>query len=78
MASGSSYAGSDAPGMEGHENYSVRAMRQLAEEHGRDAAAVPLTAQIDIPVARGLGSSAAAIVAGLIAANHMLELGLER
>ncbi len=32
----------------------------------------------EIPLARGLGSSAAAIVAGLVAADHMFELGLER
>lgn len=32
----------------------------------------------DIPLARGMGSSAAAIVAGLVAADHMFELGLER
>lgn len=31
-----------------------------------------------IPVSRGLGSSAAAIVAGLVAADHMFELGLEK
>jgi homoserine kinase len=71
------YAGSDAAGMDGNENYSVRAMRLLAEEHGRTLPPFRLTAEIDIPVARGLGSSAAAIVAGLIAANHMLELGLD-
>jgi homoserine kinase len=70
------YAGSDAKGMDGNENYSTRAMRLLAEEHGRTLPPFRLTAQIDVPVARGLGSSAAAIVAGLIAANHMLDLGL--
>ncbi len=32
----------------------------------------------EIPLARGLGSSAAAIVAGLMAADHMFELGLDR
>ncbi len=32
----------------------------------------------DIPLARGLGSSAAAIVAGLVAADHLFELGLSR
>lgn len=32
----------------------------------------------EIPLARGLGSSAAAIVAGLIAADHLYELGLSR
>jgi homoserine kinase len=31
----------------------------------------------EIPPARGLGSSAAAIVAGLMAADHLYELGLE-
>jgi homoserine kinase len=31
----------------------------------------------EIPVRRGLGSSAAAIVAGLLAADHMYELGLD-
>jgi len=31
----------------------------------------------EIPLARGLGSSAAAIVAGLVAADHLFELGLE-
>jgi homoserine kinase len=31
-----------------------------------------------IPLARGMGSSAAAIVAGLAAADHMYELGIER
>ena len=32
----------------------------------------------EIPLTRGLGSSAAAIVAGLVAADHLFELGLER
>lgn len=31
-----------------------------------------------IPLARGMGSSAAAIVAGLMAADHLFELGLSR
>ena len=31
----------------------------------------------DIPLARGMGSSAAAIVAGMVAADHLFELGLE-
>ena len=32
----------------------------------------------EIPLARGLGSSAAAIVAGLVAADHLFELGNDR
>jgi homoserine kinase len=39
---------------------------------------VALTAESDIPVARGLGSSAAATVAGAAAATTLLELGLDR
>jgi homoserine kinase len=71
-----SYEGADAIGMDGNENYSLRAMRQLAEEHGRSLPPFHLRARIDVPVARGLGSSAAAIVAGLLAADHLLALGL--
>ena len=71
-----SYVGSDAIGMDGRENLLGAAMRQLAEEHGRELPPFHLTAQIDVPVARGLGSSAAAIVAGLIAGNYLLDLGL--
>jgi homoserine kinase len=32
----------------------------------------------DIPLGRGMGSSASAIVAGLMAADHLFELGLTR
>ncbi len=35
-----------------------------------------LTVRTAVPVARGLGSSAAALVAGLLAADHLLGLGL--
>jgi homoserine kinase len=68
------YAGSDAKGMDGNENYSVRAMRMLAEDHGRALPPFRLTAQIDVPVARGLGSSAAAGVGGLIGATHKVNI----
>ena len=71
-----SYVGQDAVGMEGHENYSIRAMRQLANDHGRELPPFHLTAKIEIPVSRGLGSSAAAIVTGLLAADKLLELNL--
>ena len=70
------YVGLDAATMEGHENYSVRAMRQLATDHGRELPPFHLTARIDVPVSRGLGSSAAAIVTGLLAADHLLGLNL--
>jgi homoserine kinase len=54
-------------------NLCVRAFEAL---HSADGLRFEIRA--DIPLARGLGSSAAAIVAGLVAADHMFELGLER
>lgn len=63
---------------EPHENLVLRAMRQLADAHGWALPPVGLTFRNAIPVSRGLGSSAAALVAGLIAADALLGLGLSR
>jgi homoserine kinase len=57
----------------GRENLIVRAFESL---HPADGIAFRLRA--GIPLARGLGSSAAAIVAGLFAADHLFELALSR
>ncbi len=54
-------------------NLCVRAFEHL---HPADGLRFEIRSQV--PLARGLGSSAAAIVAGLVAADHMFELGLER
>jgi homoserine kinase len=54
-------------------NLVVRAFEEL---HTADGIEFRIGGQI--PLARGLGSSAAAIVAGLTAADHMFELGLDR
>jgi homoserine kinase len=54
-------------------NLCVRAFELL---HPADGLRFTLTTEI--PLARGLGSSAAAIVAGLLAADHLYELGVER
>src|SRR5438270_629946 len=54
-------------------NLCVRAFEQL---HPADGLRFEISSEI--PLARGLGSSAAAIVAGLMAADHLYELGLER
>jgi homoserine kinase len=66
----------DPGGMEvssGRDNLIVRAFESL---HSADGIAFRLRSEI--PLARGLGSSAAAIVAGLFAADHLYELGLSR
>ena len=47
-------------------------MRAFDAQHPADG--VTFRLRSDIPVAAGLGSSAAAIVAGLVAADHMYEL----
>ena len=63
--------GLDVPG--GRENLAVRAFESL---HPADRFAFRIRSEI--PPARGLGSSAAAIVAGLAAADHLFELALTR
>jgi homoserine kinase len=64
----------DAGGLdvsEGRDNLVVRAFEALHPADG-----LTFTIRSEIPLARGLGSSAAAIVAGLAAADHLYELAL--
>src|SRR5437588_1704895 len=60
---------SNLPLPTGRENLCVRAF-----EHLHPADGFAFTIRSDVPPARGLGSSAAAIVAGLMAADHLFEL----
>lgn len=57
----------------GRENLIVRAFESL-----RPADGIAFRLNSEIPLARGLGSSAAAIVAGLLAADHLFELALTK
>ena len=57
----------------GRGNLIVRAFESL---HSADDISFRLRSEI--PLSRGLGSSASAIVAGLFAADHLFELGLSR
>jgi homoserine kinase len=54
-------------------NLCVRAFESLHPADG-----LRFEIRSEIPLARGLGSSAAAIVAGLMAADHLFELALDR
>ncbi|MFI5028290.1 MAG: homoserine kinase [Solirubrobacterales bacterium] len=63
----------DAAVPTGRENLIVRAFESL-----RPADRITFRMRSEIPLARGLGSSAAAIVAGLFAADHLFELGLSK
>ena len=72
-ASGYSF---DAGGLDvptGHDNLIVRSFERL---HPADEIAFRMRSEI--PLARGLGSSAAAILAGLLAADHLFELANTR
>jgi homoserine kinase len=57
----------------GRDNLVVRAFESL-----RPADGIAFRLHSEIPLARGLGSSAAAIVAGLAAADHLFELALSK
>lgn len=48
------------------------AMTYLAESVGRELPEASVRSRSDIPVARGMGSSAAALIAGMIAGNKLL------
>ena len=57
----------------GRDNLIVRAFETLHPADG-----IGFRLRSEIPLARGLGSSAAAIVAGLFAADHLFELALSK
>jgi homoserine kinase len=57
----------------GRENLVVRAFEALHPANG-----IAFRLNSEIPLSRGLGSSAAAIVAGLYAADHLYELALSQ
>jgi homoserine kinase len=57
----------------GRDNLVVRAFESLHPAEG-----IAFRLKSEIPLARGLGSSAAAIVAGLFAADHLFELALSK
>jgi homoserine kinase len=70
--------GPDGSLLTDRENLVLTAMNTLASEYRRELPPLTLRVRANVPVARGLGSSAAAIVAGLFAANEVLQLNLDR
>ncbi|MBX3070468.1 MAG: homoserine kinase [Thermomicrobiales bacterium] len=73
---GTVIAGSDAAQLQDKDNYTLFAMRELATLYERELPSFGLELRADVPVARGMGSSAAALVCGLMAANELTGLGL--
>ncbi len=66
----------DAPGLEVATDRSNLCVRAFEELHPADGLRFEIRSEI--PLGRGLGSSASAIVGGLLAADHLFELGLSR
>ena len=57
------------------DNLILRTARQVAETQGRQLPPVELEIDNEIPVGKGLGSSAAALIAGVVLADRALGLG---
>jgi homoserine kinase len=55
----------------GEDNLVYRAFAQLYQYLGEQPPGVKIEIELGVPLARGLGSSATAIVAGLMGANHL-------
>jgi homoserine kinase len=72
LETGSFYVDTDLPVPRGRENLCVRAFETL---HPADDFTFRIRS--DIPLTGGLGSSASAIVAGLLAADHLFELDID-
>ncbi|MFD1363593.1 homoserine kinase [Lentibacillus salinarum] len=60
------------------DHYIVQVARDVATRWGKALPACHITVRSDIPLARGLGSSAAAIVSGIELANQVCGLSLTR
>ncbi|MBE9116381.1 homoserine kinase [Lusitaniella coriacea LEGE 07157] len=58
-------------------NLAYRAFAKLYEHIGKTIPAIALEIDLGIPMARGLGSSATAIVGGLVGANHLAGTPLD-
>lgn len=58
-------------------NYVYRAMLLAARRAGRSLPPARIEIETDVPLARGLGSSAAALVAGIVAGNELLGCPLD-
>lgn len=59
-------------------NFIVSTATQIAEKYGKSLSPCSIKMKSDIPLARGLGSSAAAIVAAIELADHIAELNLSK
>lgn len=74
-----SYAGDDLDGLAvGEDNLIVTTIKSVAKKSGEIAPILKLTATSNIPLGKGFGSSASAIAAGIVIADHILQLNLSK
>src|SRR5882724_5813600 len=62
----------------GDDNLIWQTALAIAAAEGRVVPPIELEIENDIPIGKGLGSSAAALVAGVVIANEVLQLGWPR
>ncbi|HBR00977.1 homoserine kinase [Roseofilum sp. Belize Diploria] len=60
------------------DNLAYKSFKRLYDRLGKKTPGVKIEIDMEIPLTRGLGSSATAIVAGLVAANHLAESPLSQ
>ncbi|MBO5023351.1 MAG: homoserine kinase [Clostridia bacterium] len=77
MESGISFSGCDKK-YQNEYNLCYVAYKKVAESAGKNIGGVHIAFSCDIPVARGLGSSATLIAAGAVAANKILGCGFSK
>lgn len=74
-----SYAGDDLDSLAvGEDNLIVTTIKSVAKKSGKIAPILKLTATSNIPLGKGFGSSASAIAAGIVIADHILQLNLSK
>ncbi len=59
--------------LDADDNLVFKAMSRVFERYGRELDGIELKEEVSIPFARGLGSSATAVIAGLVGANLILN-----
>lgn len=73
------YEGDDFDGLTaGEDNLIVVTIKDVAKKFGKTVPPLKLSAQSDIPLGKGFGSSASAIAGGIEIANKLLDLSLAK
>src|SRR5690625_4417017 len=60
------------------DHFIYKTAKQIAEQHNETLPACKVNIKSDIPLARGLGSSASAVIAGIELANQLCDLALSK